>query len=320
MKFSGIPSNHEGLKSVITMRKKKILLTAWIALLLCGFVSISHLRQKQFEEHLENNIADLRGEMETTSHELEDEWKALDSNNPEDVLYFLEFTTYPYYYDYLIDFNEYLRKKPRGNLLVGTFMTQADEGALLEGCLMIRVSHSNVVDNWYGESEPGRIFFDYCRRYENDNQGFSSEEFKNSDEFGQFLDEFCNFIENKEDISLQETYQRIEDLGKIHTANIYRKALLQSYTYLAETSYSNYQVHKEDDFMKALVDAEVVYTVYSSSQFWDTKQTAFTILEPFQRDIIYLHSSVLDIGFVFILSTCIVVAIWIVLNELRKQD
>lgn len=300
------------------MRKKKILLVAWIALLLCGFVLISHLRQEQFEEHLENNIVVLQEERETTSHELEEEREALNWSNPEDVLHYLELTTYIYYYDYLIDFNGYLKKKPRGNLLVGTFTTQADEGALLEGCLIIRVSHSNVVDNWYSESESGRVFLDSCRRYENDNQSFSWEEFKNSDEFGQFLDEFCNFIENKEDISLQETYQRIEDLGKIHTANIYRKALLQSYTHLAKTSYSNYQVHKEDDFMKALVDAEVIYTVYGFSQNWDTKETVVTVREPFQRDIIYIHSSILDAGFVFMFSTCIVVAVWIVLSELGK--
>jgi hypothetical protein len=304
------------------MRKKpKVLIIIWIALLLCGTVAVSYYRQKQFEEHMENNIADLRGEMETTSHELEDEWKALDSDNPEDVLYFLEHATGPYYYDYLINFNEYLKNKPKGSPLIGTFTIQADEGALLEGCLIIRVSYSNVVDNWYSESEHGKMLLDFCQRYENENQGFTWEEFKNSDEFGQFLNEFCNFIENKEDISLQETYQQIEDLGKINTANIYRKALLQSYICLAETSYSNYQVHKEDDFMKALVDAEIVYTIYSFSQFWDTKEITFTILEPFfQRDIIYMHSSILDVGFVFVFSTCIVMVVWIVLSEFGKRD
>jgi hypothetical protein len=306
------------VKSVRLVRKKKILMVTWAVLLVCGVLLISYYRIGELDQHLENNIAYIRQEMETSSSELEEEWKALDTTNPEDVLHYLEMTTYLYYYDYLIDFNEYLKKKPRGNLLTGTFTTQADEGALLEGFFIIRVSHSNVVDNWYSESEPGKIFFDYCRSCENDNQGFTNEEFKNSDEFGQFLDEFCNFIENKEDISLQETYQQIEDLGKIHTANIYRKALLQSYIYLAETSYSNYQVHKEEDFMKALVDAEVVYTVYDFSQSWDTKETAFTVREPFQRHIIYVHSSVLDIGFVFMFSTCIVVAIWMVLSELGK--
>jgi hypothetical protein len=204
--------------------------------------------------------------MEISSSDLEDEWNALDTSNPEEVLHYLGLETGPYYYDYLIDFNEYLKKKPRGNLLIGTFITQADEGALLEGCLMIRVSYSGGVDNWLYKSEHGRMLLEYCQRYEDDNQGFTWEEFKKSDEFGQFLNEFYNFIEKKEDISLQKTYQQIKDLGKTNTANIYRRALLQSYTYLAETSYNNYQVHKQNDFTKTLIDAEVVYSVHSFSQ------------------------------------------------------
>ncbi|MBU6997828.1 MAG: hypothetical protein HXS42_09240 [Theionarchaea archaeon] len=294
-------------------------MVTWAVLLVCGVLLISYYRIGELDQHLENNIAYIQQEMETSSSELEEEWKALDTTNPEDVLLHLGMTASPSYYDYLIDFNEYLKKKPRSDHLTGTFTTQADEGALLEGFLIIQVSHSEVLGEWHNMSELGRIFLDPCRRYENDNQGFSWEEFKNSDDFGQFLGEFYNFVEDKEDISLQETYRRIEDLGKIKTANIYRKALLQSYIYLAETGYSKYQEHKKNDFMKALVDAEVVYTVYDFSQNWDTKQTAFTVREPFQRHIIHVHSSLLDTGFVFIFSTCIVVAIWIVLGEFGKR-
>ncbi|MBU7036436.1 MAG: hypothetical protein HXS52_00775 [Theionarchaea archaeon] len=302
------------------MRTKKTLLVVWVTLFLCGFVLISYLRQEQFEEHLENEIIDIQEEMETVSSELQDECETLDRSSPEDVLLYLGLTTYPYSGDYFLDFSEYMKKKPRGNLFLGTFLTQADEGAFLEGCFTLRVSYFNVRDYWYSETEPGKIFLDSCQQYEKKNQGFSWEEFRNSDDFGQFLNELCNFIEDKEDISLQETYQQIEDLGKIKTGNIYRKALLQSYIYLAETSYSKYQEHKQDDFMKALVDAEVVYTVYDFSQNWDTKQIAFTTLEPFQRDTFFMHSSVLDIGFAFIVSTLIVIAIWIVFSELKKGE
>jgi hypothetical protein len=319
--ISEIPRDHDVTKERETMRKKaKVLIIIWAALLLCGTVIISSYRQEHFEEYLDNNIVDLQEEMEITSHELEDEWEALDTSNPEDVLQYLGPTASPYCIDRFIDFNEYLKKKLRGNLLTGTFVTQADEGALLEGFIIIGTSNSIVRGELYSMSEQGRVFLDYCQQYENDNQSFTWEEFKNSDEFGQFLNEFCDFIENKEDISLQETYQRIEDLKKIHTANIYRKALLQSYTYLAETSYSNYQVHKEKDFMKALVDAEVVYTVYDFSQNWDTKETTFTTLNPFQRGIIHIHSSVLDISLVFMFSICIVVAVWIMLSKLGKRN
>lgn len=303
------------------MRKKTMaLMVIWIALLLCGSVSVSYYRHKQFEEHLENNIAELREEMEIISNDLQDQWNALDTGSPEEVLHCLELEISPYYCGYLIDFNEYLKKKPRGNLLIGTFITQADEGALLEGCLIIRVPYFKETGNWLDESEYGGMLLKYCHNYEDDNQGFAWEEFKKSDEFRQFLNEFCNSIENKEDISLQETYQQIKDLEKVNITSIYRKALLQSYAYLAETCYNNYQVHKQDDFMKALFDAEVAYSVYGFSQYWETKETVFTTLVPFQRSIIYVHSSIQDIRFVVIFSTGIVVAIWIILYKFEKKD
>ncbi|MBU7017382.1 MAG: hypothetical protein HXS44_07720 [Theionarchaea archaeon] len=302
------------------MRKTVIFLAMWIALLLLGNVTCSLYRHEQFEEHLESNIAVLREEKEISLQNLEDEWNSLDTRNPEEVLHYLKFEIGPYYYDYLINFNEYLKEKPRGNLLIGTFITQADEGALLEGYFIIRVLYSGEVYNWHDESEHGRMLLEYCHRYEDKNQGFAWEEFKKSDEFKQFLNEFCIFVENKEDISLQETYQQVMNLEKVDTTNIYRKALLQSYTYLAEICYNNYQVHKENDFMKTFFDAEVVYSVHGFSQYWETKETAFNTLVPFQRHIIYAHSSIQDIKSVFTFSTGIAVAIWIILYELEKKD
>jgi hypothetical protein len=291
----------------------------WVILMLGGTVLISHLRQELFEQHLESNIADFQRRMETDLHGLEIEREALDTSNPDDVFRYLGREIVLCYYDYFIDFNEYLEKKPRGNLLIGTFVTQADEGALLEGFSIVYDSGLHGVEIWDTKSEPGKIFLDYCQQYENENQGFTWEEFKNSDEFKQFLNEFYTFIENKVDITPEETYNQIMGSER-STRNIYRKALLQSYTYLAETSYSNYQLHKETDFVKAFIDAEVVYSVYDYSQKWDTKETVATTLWPFTKYFTRVHSCILDFSFIFMFSTFIVVAMWMVLSELGEEN
>ena len=72
------------------MRKKILaLVVIWAALLLCGSVSVSFYRHNQFEEHLENNIADFREGIKISSRDLEDQWNALDTSNPEEVLHYL---------------------------------------------------------------------------------------------------------------------------------------------------------------------------------------------------------------------------------------
>ncbi|MBU7020787.1 MAG: hypothetical protein HXS41_06985 [Theionarchaea archaeon] len=300
------------------MKKKKILLVVWVTLILGGTMLISYSRPKLFERHLESNVTDFQRRMETDSHRLENEREVLDTSNPEDVFHYLGRQIVLSYYDYFIDFNEYLEKKSRSNLLAGTFTTQADEGALLEGFSIAYDSGWHGIETWADERGAGELFLDYCQHYENENQGFTWEEFKNSDEFEQFLNEFYTFIENKESITLEEAYNQVMGPEK-NTRNIYRRALLQSYTYLAETSFSNYQLHKESDFIEALIDAEVVYSVYDCSQQCDTKETVVTTLMPYTKNFTQVHSCILDTIFVFMFSTLIVVAIWIVLGEFGKR-
>ncbi len=98
--------------------------------------------------------------------------------------------------------------------------------------------------------------------------------------------------------------------------NPYRKALLQAYVYLAETAYSNYQMHKnQNEFPKAVVDAEVVYSVRGFSRHLDTKETAITTLMPFRRGDIYVHSAILDLAIVLTFTTLLLVVTWFMMKK-----
>lgn len=292
------------------------LIGAWVVLVLVGLSAFSYYQQQYFENQLERNMNEIKEEMDNESVELEEEWETLDKSNPKKVLHYFELETYSYYYAYLLDFHQYLQRQERGNFITGTFATQACEGALLEGFFIIHLAHSHGVTELYSEGEYHEIFLNYSQKYEDTNQVFSWEAFKDSKEFGEFLDEFYHFLENKEEITLQETYQEIKDLEKADILNPYRKALLRSYVYLVETSYDNYDMHKnQNDFVKALIDAEVIYSVYRFSRHLDTKETALTTVMPFQHGIIYVHSSILDLSGVLIFSTFLVAVIWFVMRE-----
>lgn len=293
------------------------LIGAWIVIVLVGLSSISYYHQQYFEEQLEKNMDEIEEKMENELTELEEKWENLDKTDPREISHYFQFETFPYSYAYDFDFHEYLQTLEKGSILTGTFTTQANEGTLLEGILIIRLAFSSAVGELYSTSECGKTFLDHSQKYEDNNQAFSWDEFKDSDEFGEFLDEFHHVLENKEEITLQEAYQQIEDLKKADILkNPYRKALLQSYVYLAETGYNNYQMHKnQHDFIKALADAEVVYSVYGFSRHLYTKEIAFTTLMPFRRGMIFVHSSILDLVAVLSLSTFIITVAWLIMRK-----
>lgn len=298
------------------MKNKQILAIIWIILVLGGLFSISYHRQKYFDEHLENNIDKLLKDMEERSLELEERWTSLEKNDPGKVSHYFELEALFCYYPYLVDFYHYLQNRKNSNLFLGTFTTQAEEGALLEGTLLLRCSVSrHELDIWYPGGQCHEIFLNYVQQYEEKNT-FTWDEFIKSEEYNQFLNEFYYVLETKEEKTLHEAYQDIKDLKNINTWNIYRKALLESYIYLAETSYNNYQVHKsQDEFIKALIDVEIINTTYDFSQHWDTKEIAFINMTPFRRGTIYAHSSILDFICVLAFSTSLVLAIWILLKR-----
>ena len=120
------------------MNKRQSLTLLWIVLVVGGLSGISLYRQQYFEEHVESTISELKEEMEKHFFELEEKWKTLDKSDPEEISHYFELEALYHRYPYIIDFCHYLQNQEKGNLLTGTFTTQAYEGALLEGSLIIR--------------------------------------------------------------------------------------------------------------------------------------------------------------------------------------
>ena len=297
------------------MKQSVTFIVTWIILVLIGLSVISHLQQRNFENHLENISGEIEAEIEDLSRELEERWGSLDKGDPSKICNYCTLETTHYYYTYLSDFYEYMKKKEKGNILVGTFSTQANEGALLQGAIILRVTNSAESRGWDPEDEYCSILFDYSQHYSS-NQVFNWEEFKSSDEYKEYTNELYDYLENKEETTLHETYQQIKNYEETAAfRDPYRKALLQSYIYLAETGYTNYQMHRnQDEFVKAVIDAGVVYSVDGFSRHLETWETVFTTLMPFQLGDFYIHSAILDLVFVLILSTHLVIIIWFVVK------
>ena len=298
-------------------KKSASLIVAWIVLVLVGLSLISYHQQQYFEEHLEKIMGEMEEEMEYESINLGEEWENLKKSDPSKICYYFTLETTSRSYFYHLHVYEYFQKNDKGSVLTGTFSTQADEGALLESVLIIRVASSREYRGWCTDGEYCKILLDYSREYKGSNQTFDWEEFKDSDEFGEFVDEFFYYVENKKETTLQDTYHQIKDLENTATLrNPYRKALLQAYVHLAETAYSNYQMHKnQNEFTKAVMDAEVVYSVHGFSLYLDTKETVITTLIPFRRGDIYAHSAILDLAIVLTLSTFFTVVTWFMIKK-----
>ena len=291
------------------------LVVTWIVLVLIGLSLISQFQQWHFENHLEKLMGEI-AENEDQSRELEEMWESLDKGDPSEICYYCRLGTTHYCDTYRYDFYEYLMKKEKGNFLIGTFLTQADEGAFLEGVLIIRVSYPAVSSGRYADDEYCEILSDYSQRCEGSNQVFNWEEFKSSDEYREHIDELYHSLENVEEISLQDTYEQIKNLEETALRDPYRTALLQSYVFLAETAYTNYQMHRnQDEFMKAVTDAEIVYSVHGFSRHLETKETVFTTLTPFRRGDIYVHSAIRDLVIVLTLSMFLAVILWDVIRQ-----
>ncbi len=135
------------------------LIVAWIVLVLVGLSLISYRQKQYFEEHLEKNISEMEEKMEDELINLGEKWEDLDKSDPSKICYYsgLETTSLSHYYH--LHVYEYFRKKDRGNVLTGTFSTQADEGAFLESVLIVRVSHLENIGNGVRAANTVRFFW-----------------------------------------------------------------------------------------------------------------------------------------------------------------
>lgn len=306
------------------MRKKRILITVWGSLLLCGFVSISYYRQQQFQGQIENNIIELEKKIEEDSISLKEEWQTLDKTNPVEISDYFRLELFSLYFIYFLDYCKHVQKTEKGSF-EGTFRTQAYENALLMIHFLILTSPHSGMQEWdcsrMEDTGKGGVYCELLSNYfrtEDDN--LTWEEFADSQEYAQFLEEIYSSLETRGEITLQQTYQQILDYKeRTSSGDLYQDVLSESYVYLAQTAYRNYFMHKEqNDFIKAIMDAEIIYSV--NFRFQNLSTTSYVYSAPLSTGVVHIHSSILDIIFVFILSTCIVVAIWIVLNEFEKLD
>ncbi len=305
------------------MRKAKILVAVWIALLLGGVVSVSYYRQHQFEEQIEKNIAELEKRIEEDSINLKKEWETLDKSDPVEISDYFRSELFSLYFIYFLDYNKYMQN-PEKSFLSGTFQTQGYEYTVLEAhSAILSAYYSGAVEWDCHTTEITNQTGDYCELLSTYSTGedFTWEEFINSEEYGVFLNEFYHLLETKKEVTLQKAHQQTTQYGEgTFSENSYQEVLSQSYVYLAQTAYNNYYTHKDqNDFVKAIMDAEIVYSVNNSLHNLDKiSATTYIFSTPLSTGFIHIHSSFLDICIVFILSTCIVVATWIVLKKFKK--
>jgi hypothetical protein len=311
------------------MRKKtKILMVIWVSFLLGGFVSISYYRQQQLQEQIEKNIAKLEEKIDEDSINLKKEFEALDKSNPVEISDHFGTELFSLYFVYFLDYHRYVQHMEK-SFLKGTFQTQAYEYSLLKVHNLILHAYSLGTIKWECNTmEITSQNGEYCEMlsayFTGKDQSFTWEEFIGSDDYAAFLNGIYSSLETRGEITFQQTYQQILDYKeRTSSGDLYQDVLSESYVYLAQTAYRNYYMHKDqNDFVRAIMDAEIMYSVVSD-YFDDLDKTSVASLvfsTPLSTGFVRIHNVILDIDFIFILSTCSVVVMWIVLNEFKKLD
>lgn len=297
-------------------KNRKKLICLWVVLFLVGLVMASYYRQKQFEWQVEENISALKEIVEANSETLENDWEALDKNDPEELSDYFWEEAFVLYFVYFLDFNEYLQREEK--LFSGTFRTQARECALLEVQSKIYSAYSFAGEKW--ACSPDAIGIsghvgEYCRvlqkYYGGENPG-SWDDFVKSDHYEAFLNELFFSIETMEELPLDKCYQNtIDHAEKAASRNTYSEVLSESYIFMAETAYHNYQVRKnQKDFAGAIIDAEVVYALNDTLHVLDEASFSGEILYTGVDTIfVHVHDIISDTFIVFVLSTLALVAV-----------
>lgn len=301
------------------MRKnRKTLICLWIGLLFVCYMLVSYSRQRQFERQIEENISLLEETVKENSLNLERDWKSLDKDDPEELITHFENKAYSVYSIYFLEYQEYIQNEQK-RLSSGTFRTQAMAIALTEIKSKIVSAYLHVDDKWACNPDTNGISGhagEYCKillKYYPENHNLSWNEFVKSDEYEMFLNEVFLSAETIEELSLHESYQNIIDHAeKSASKNIYSNILSQSYIFVAENAYNEYQMLKDKkDFAGALMNAEIVYALYDTIHLLDERGLIENLLfGNIDARYVYIHDVVTDIVIVFILSTLFVVIIY----------
>ncbi|MBU7015075.1 MAG: hypothetical protein HXS43_09620, partial [Theionarchaea archaeon] len=228
---------------------------------------------------------------------------------------------------YLLDFHEYLQSEEK--LFSGTIRTQARECTLLEVKSKILGAYFRVCDKW--ACGPDAIGIsghagEYCRilqKYYGGENSSSWDDFVKSDHYEAFLNELFSSIETMEELPLDKCYQNtIDHAEKAALRNTYSEVLSESYIFMAETAYHNYQVRKsQKDFAGAIMDAEVVYALNDTLHVLDRASFSGEILYTgIDTNFVHIHDIISDTFIVFVLSLLTLVAVHFVqIMRLERQ-
>lgn len=311
------------------MRKNLIkLICLWAALLFIGFVLVSYYRQQQFERQIEENISVLNETAKENAVILERDWEALDKDDPEELSDYFSKEAYSLYSIYFLDLNKYLRDEEK--FFSGTFRTQACECTLLEVQSKIRSAYFHVGDKWACGADTAGISGhagEYCRillKYYGDENPGPWDDFVRSHQYEAFLEELFFSVENIEEQPLDESYQNIVDHAKkTASRNIYSRVLSESYIFLAEKAYDNYQIRKsQEDFAGAIMNAEIIYALNDTLHVLHRASAVQGIFYAGIRiDFVHVYDVISDILAIIVLSTLIVVVIYLVwMKKSARQD
>ncbi|MGC1122673.1 MAG: hypothetical protein WBA22_16445 [Candidatus Methanofastidiosia archaeon] len=307
----------------------KDLVGLWAAFFLTGFILISYYRQQEFEGRIEENISNLEETVKESSVILERDWETLDKNDPEELSGYFEEKALSLYFIYFLDYNEYLQNEEE--LFSGTFRTQARESALLEIQSKILSAYLTINEKWachFDTAEISGHAEEYCRillkYYQGEDHNVLWDDFVRSDQYEAFLNELFSSVETIEELPFDESYQSIIDRAeRAASRSIYSRVLSESYMFLAETAYDEYQKHKsQKDFAGAIMDAEIVYILNDTLDNLDEVSAIREIpLTKLDSGFFYVHDIISDILAVHVLSTLIAVAVCVVRKEmLTRQD
>lgn len=304
-----------------------MLFCLWIVFLFMGLVMTSYYRQKQFEGQIEENISALKETVEVNSEILERDWEALDKNDPEELTDYFWEETYDLYSIYLLDYHENLQSEEK--LFSGTIRTQACECALLEVKSKILGAYFTAGEKWICNPDTVGISGhagEYCRilqKYYGGENPDSWDDFVKSDHYEAFLNELFSSIETMEELPLDKCYQNtIDHAEKAASRNTYSEVLSESYIFMVETAYDNYQVHKsQKDFAGAIMDAEIVYILNDTLHLLDEASATNEILYAgIDAGFVYVHDYVTDTFIVFVFSILALVAVHFVqIMKLERQ-
>jgi hypothetical protein len=279
---------------------------------------VSYGRQRQFEKQIEENISILEETVKENSLNLEKNWESLAKDDPEELITHFENKAYSVYSIYFLEYHEYIQNEQK-RLFSGTFRTQAMAIALTEIKSKIVSAYLYVCDKWVCNPDMNEISGhagEYCKillKYYPEDHNLTWNEFVNSDEYEMFLNEVFLSAETIEELSLHESYQNIIDHAEQSASrNVYSNVLSQSYMFVAENAYNEYQMLKsQKDFAGALMNAEIVYALYDTFHLLDERGLIQNLLfGNIDARYVYIHDVVTDIVIVFILSTLIVVIIY----------